>query len=62
VNAAGDDLKATRLSSDLEPRVTYGAGVVSDTKQPELAQGFVDGLTRGACADSLNKAGFGPAP
>ena len=62
VNAASGDLKAIKLPSDLEPQVTYGAGVVSDAKQPKLAQGFVDGLTKGACADSLTKAGFGPAP
>jgi molybdate transport system substrate-binding protein len=62
VDAAGGDLKAIELSPDLEPQVTYGAGVVSDAKQPKLAQGFVDGLTQGACADSLKKAGFGPAP
>jgi ABC-type molybdate transport system substrate-binding protein len=62
VNAAGEDLKAIELPPDLEPQVTYGAGVVSDAKQPKLAQGFVDGLRQGACADSLKKAGFGPAP
>ena len=62
VNAAAGELKAIKLPSDLKPQVTYGAGVVSDATQPKLAQGFVDGLTQGACADSLNKAGFGPAP
>jgi molybdate transport system substrate-binding protein len=62
VNAASGDLKAIKLPPDLEPQVTYGAGVVSDAKQPKLAQGFVDGLTQGACADSLKRAGFGPAP
>ena len=62
VHAASGELKAIELPPDLEPRVTYGAGVVSDAKQPRLAQRFVDGLTEGACADSLNKAGFGRAP
>ena len=62
VNAAAADLKAIKLSADLEPEVTYGAGVVSDAKQPELAGRFVDGLRQGVCADSLEKAGFGPAP
>jgi molybdate transport system substrate-binding protein len=62
VNAAGGDLKAIKLPADLEPQVTYGAGVVTKAKQPKLAQRFVDGLTRGTCADSLKKAGFGPAP
>ena len=62
VSAAGDDLKAIKLPGELQPQVTYGAGVVSRAKQPELARAFVDGLTQGACADSLKKAGFGPAP
>src|SRR4051812_17907490 len=62
VDATGGDLKAIRLPAQLEPRVTYGAGVVSKAKQPKLAKTFVAGLTQGACADSLKKAGFGSAP
>jgi molybdate transport system substrate-binding protein len=62
VNAASGELKAIMLPSELEPQVTYGAGVVAKAKQPELAQRFVDALREGACADSLEKAGFGPAP
>jgi molybdate transport system substrate-binding protein len=62
VNAAGDEIKAIKLPPDLEPQVTYAAGVVKRAKEPKLAGRFVDGLTRGACADSLKKAGFGPAP
>src|SRR4030095_12617803 len=42
VTAASGDLKAIKLSPDLEPHVTYGAGVVSDAKQPKLAHAFVD--------------------
>jgi ABC-type molybdate transport system substrate-binding protein len=42
--------------------VTYGAGVVTAAKQPELAQKFVDGLTKGGCATALEEAGFGSAP
>jgi molybdate transport system substrate-binding protein len=62
VNATGGELTAIDLPSDLEPQVSYGAGVVTKAKQPELAQKFVDGLTDGACADALSAAGFGPAP
>jgi molybdate transport system substrate-binding protein len=61
VNAAGDSLKAITLPADLEPDVTYGAGVVEGAKQPELAQTFVDGLTNGPCATALEDAGFGRA-
>jgi molybdate transport system substrate-binding protein len=59
VNATGGDLTAIKLPADLEPQVTYGAGVVTAARQPELAQTFVDGLTDGACATTLEAAGFG---
>ncbi len=59
VNAAGDDLRAVKLPADLEPDVAYAAGVVKGAKQPDEARRFVDGLTDGACADALGKAGFG---
>ena len=62
VNATGGDLKAIKLAKDLEPNVTYGAGVVKQAEQPEMAQKFVDGLTQGDCANALADAGFGPAP
>jgi molybdate transport system substrate-binding protein len=60
--AAGDDLKAITLPEELQPTVTYGAGVVEGAKQPELAQRYLDGLTSGPCADALRAAGFGPPP
>jgi molybdate transport system substrate-binding protein len=62
VNATGGELKAIELPAELEPQVTYGAGVVADAEQPELAQKFVDGLTQGECADALQEAGFGAVP
>jgi molybdate transport system substrate-binding protein len=62
VNAASGELKAIDLPADLEPQVSYGAGVVTKAEQPELAQKFVDGLADGDCADALKDAGFGPAP
>jgi len=62
VNATNGELKAIELPADLEPQVTYGAGVVTKSKEPDLAQKFVDGLTDGDCADALSAAGFGPAP
>ena len=62
VNAASGDLKAIHLPKELEPQVTYAAGVVKKAEQPDLAGKFVDGLTQGDCADALHKAGFGPAP
>ena len=62
VNATGGELTAIELPAELEPQVTYGAGVVTKAEQPELARSFVDGLTDGDCADALKDAGFGPAP
>ncbi len=62
VNAASGDLKAIKLPKQLEPQVTYGAGVVRKAAQPDLAKEFIDGLTQGDCADALREAGFGAAP
>jgi molybdate transport system substrate-binding protein len=62
VNATNGELKAIELPPELEPGVTYGAGVVKKAEQPELARRFVDGLTDGDCAAALSDAGFGPAP
>jgi molybdate transport system substrate-binding protein len=59
VNAVGDRLRAVKLPADLEPEVTYAAGVVRGAEQPDEARKFVDGLTDGACADALAEAGFG---
>ena len=57
-----DGLKAITLPADLQPVVEYGAGVVKGAKNPDAAQQYLDGLTNGACADALQKAGFGAAP
>jgi molybdate transport system substrate-binding protein len=62
VNATGGRLKAIELPAGLEPEVAYGAGVVKKAREPELAGKFVDGLTKGACADALSAAGFGAVP
>jgi molybdate transport system substrate-binding protein len=62
VNATGGDLKAIDLPDELDPRVTYGAGVPTEAREPELGREFVSGLTRGPCADALQEAGFGTAP
>ena len=62
VNATNGELKAIDLPDDVEPQVTYGAGVVTGAKQPAAAQAFVRDLVSGTCADALAKAGFGPAP
>jgi molybdate transport system substrate-binding protein len=59
VMAASDKLRAVKLPADLEPEVTYAAGVVKGAKQPVEARDFVDGLRDGGCADALEQAGFG---
>jgi molybdate transport system substrate-binding protein len=62
VKAAGEQLEAIDLPAELEPEVTYGAGVVEGAAEPEAARAFVDGLTGGPCAGALEAAGFGPPP
>ena len=58
VNAVSARLRAVKLPSDLEPDVTYAAGVVKGAKRPHDARDFVRGLTDGRCADALARAGF----
>src|SRR5919108_381043 len=62
VNATDGKLEAIKLPTELQPEVTYGAGVVHGAGQPEQAERFVDRLVDGPCADALHEAGFGPAP
>jgi molybdate transport system substrate-binding protein len=62
VNATNGELRAITLPAQLEPDVTYGAGVVKGAEQPQQARSFVDGLVDGACGEALREAGFGPAP
>lgn len=60
VTATDGALGTVALPPELEPEVAYGAGVVSEAREPELARKFLRGLLRGACADALREAGFGP--
>jgi molybdate transport system substrate-binding protein len=60
VAAAAGELSAVELPADLEPDVTYAAGVVDGAKEPERAREFVEGLLEGPCARALRAAGFGP--
>ena len=62
VDATGGELEAIDLPDELEPEVTYGAGVPAEARESELGQKFIDGLTLGACATALEEAGFGPSP
>jgi molybdate transport system substrate-binding protein len=62
VNATNGQLQAINLPAEVEPQVTYEAGVVKGAKNPDEAQTYVDGLSAGGCADALSKAGFGAAP
>ena len=62
VNATGGELEAVELPAELEPEVTYGAGVVEGAHAPVEGHAFVEGLRSGPCADALREAGFGPPP
>ena len=59
VQATGGDLRAIELPAALEPKATYGAGVVEAAKQPDAAEAFVDDLAAGGCHRALLEAGFG---
>jgi molybdate transport system substrate-binding protein len=62
VKATGGKLNAIALPAELQPTITYAAGVVKGAKQPAAARTFVRGLLHGVCAAELDKAGFGSAP
>ena len=57
-----EGITGVELPPDLRPTVAYGAGVVEGSRQPELAQRYLDGLVEGPCADALREEGFGPPP
>jgi molybdate transport system substrate-binding protein len=57
-----EGITGVELPPELQPTVAYGAGVVEGSKQPDLAQQYLDGLTEGPCADALREEGFGPPP
>ena len=57
-----EGITGVELPPELRPTVAYGAGVVEGSKDPELAQQYLDGLTQGPCADALREEGFGPPP
>jgi molybdate transport system substrate-binding protein len=59
VQATGGELRAIELPAALEPKATYGAGVVEAAKQPDAAEAFVDDLAAGGCHEALLEAGFG---
>ena len=59
VKATNGELKAITLPARLEPTATYAAGVVSASKQQDVAKAFVDDLVSGQCHQALLDAGFG---
>jgi molybdate transport system substrate-binding protein len=59
VAAARDELRAIELDPKLEPKASYGAGVVEAAEQPDAAEAFVDDLAAGGCHEALVAAGFG---
>jgi molybdate transport system substrate-binding protein len=57
-----EGVTGVELPPELRPTISYGAGVVEGSRQPELAQRYLDGLADGPCADALREEGFGPPP
>jgi molybdate transport system substrate-binding protein len=62
VAAAGGRLEAIELPAKLQPQAAYGVAIVRGAKHHAAAADFVAGLLRGAGADALRAAGFGPPP
>jgi molybdate transport system substrate-binding protein len=62
VKGTGGRLRSVSIPSGLQPTVVYAAAVVKGAAHPDQASDFVQGLTRGAGADALRVAGFGPPP
>ncbi len=61
-DATSADVRAIDLPAAAQPEVAYGAGVVRGAEEPALARRYLAGLIRGACADALRRARFGPPP
>jgi molybdate transport system substrate-binding protein len=61
VEAAKGKLVGLELPARLQPRVVYGAAVVTGASHPTEARAFVEGLTAGAGRNALRAAGFEPA-
>ena len=61
VNATGGDLEAIDLPDELEPEVTYGAGVDRGARARARARSSSTG-SPGPVRDALEEAGFGPSP
>jgi molybdate transport system substrate-binding protein len=59
VRAAKGRLIGIPLPARLQPRVTYGAAVVTGAPHPAEARAFVAGLRSGAGGRALRDAGFG---
>jgi molybdate transport system substrate-binding protein len=59
VRAGAGRLAGIQLAGRLQPRVVYGAAVVTDAPHPAQARTFIDGLLSGSGRRALDDAGFG---
>jgi molybdate transport system substrate-binding protein len=62
VAATHGQLKAIALPASLQPRVAYGAAIVSGSGHEAQARAFVNGLLNGPGRAALRAAGFLPPP
>jgi len=56
----GCEVRTLTIPNRLQPDVAYAAAVLSDSAEPELAQGYLEGLLHGRGAAELRAAGFLP--
>jgi molybdate transport system substrate-binding protein len=62
VRAAAGLLRAVEVPAGLQPRIAYGAAVITESDQQEAAAEFIRSLVSGEFASRLRQAGFAPPP
>jgi molybdate transport system substrate-binding protein len=60
--AAGDKVKSIDLPADANATATYPIGILTDSKNQEAAQRWIDLVTSSDGQQVLQSYGFGPAP
>jgi molybdate transport system substrate-binding protein len=60
--AAGDKVKSIDLPADANATATYPIGILTDSKNQEAAQRWIDLVMSSDGQQVLQSFGFGPAP
>ena len=60
--AAGDEVKSIELPADANATAIYPIGILTDSKNQEAAQWWIDLVMSSDGQQVLQSFGFGPAP